>query len=221
MERRCAGVGERSENVEDRPDPERRAHRTDGLHGGVIVRRKQKGEVAGGQAGGGLLLIQRDLQAECLQHIGAASAAGDGTVAVLDDGQAACGRQQCGSCGNVETAGRIATRAHHVDGSQTLGDIGPARQAAHAAREASDFVGDGPFGAQRGEDCARQGGRGFGVGQMRQQLLSLRFGQVAALEEELQQLAASGHEVWPGSFPSGAGPPESGCSPDGIARPPP
>src|SRR6185437_9019540 len=68
--------GQGAENIEDGAHTQRRAHGAYGLHRRVVVGRKQEGEVAGGQASAGLLLVEGDFQAQGFEHIGAAGSAG-------------------------------------------------------------------------------------------------------------------------------------------------
>ena len=115
MKRRRRRIGQRPQDVEDRAHAERRAHGRDRLHRRVIMRREQEGEVGRGQTVAAPLLIQRHLQAERFEHIGAAGAAGDGAIAVFEHRHAAGGRQQRGARRDVEAAGSVAAGPHDID----------------------------------------------------------------------------------------------------------
>ena len=108
--RRLGGIGQRPQNIEDSAHPEGCAHRCDGFHRRVVVRREQKREVGHSPGSRRPLLVQRQRQAQRFEHVGAARAAGNRAVAMLDHRHAASGRQQRRARRDVEAAGSCRRR---------------------------------------------------------------------------------------------------------------
>ena len=116
VQRRLRRIDERPEDVEHRAHAERGAHRRDRLHRRVIVGREQEGEVRSPRGRrAARRAVERDRQAERLEHVGAAAAAGDRAVAVLHHRHPAGGGQQRGAGRDVEAAGGIPAGADDVD----------------------------------------------------------------------------------------------------------
>ena len=113
----------------------------DRLHRRVVVRREQERETRGREAGAGGRLVQRQFEAELLEHVGAAGLARHRAIAVFDHVDAAGRGEQRRAGGEVEAARGIAARADDVDGARARGNRRPARQRAHGAREAAQLVG--------------------------------------------------------------------------------
>ncbi len=139
-------IHERTQDVEYRAHAERLAHGRDVLHRGVVMRREQEGEAEALQARAGLRFVERDRQAECREHVGAAAAARDGAVAVLHYGQTARGREQRAAGAQVQAARTVAARADDVDVGSGC-NRGAQAKLAHAAREPANLLGRLAFGA--------------------------------------------------------------------------
>jgi hypothetical protein len=119
------------------------------------VRREQEGEARALEAGARRVLVERQRQAERLQHVGAAAARGDRAVAVLGDAHAAGRREERRARRQVEAVRAIPTRAYHIGDRRAGGDAGPARQRAHRERESTHLRRGRPLDAKRGEQRAR------------------------------------------------------------------
>ena len=227
-EGRRGRVGERAQDIEHRAHAERLPHRADRLHRRVVVRREQEGEPGGRKTRAGLGLIERQRQAELLEHIGAARTAGDGTVAVLDDRHPTGRDQQRGAGGDVDAARSVTARADDVDGAglQRRVHHRTPREFAHRASEPAQFAGDDTLAAQRREQRAGERGREPGVGERMQRPGCLGFGEVGALEHALEmtpqrrQIRHRGDlRADAGSSPSMPDRPATARSRDGTARP--
>ena len=221
VERRRGRIGQRPQDVEHRAHAERRAHRRDGLHRRVVVRREQEREAAWRRGSApARCFVERQRQAERLEHVGAAGAARDRAVAVLDDGSAAGGREQRRAGGEVEAAGAVAAGADDVDRAQRRAAAAagaPARASRWRSRAA---LGGHALGAQRRQQRAGQRRRQLGVGQRAQQLARLRLGEVAARRAGARAagsaapcVASARRVELAGSFPCSAGPRASARSP--------
>ena len=225
---RRGGVGQRTQYIEQRTHTERLTHRSDGLHRGVVMRREQERESGRREARPGTGLIERQRQTQLFEHIGAARAAGDRAIPVLDDGQPASGDQQRGARGDVHTARGIATGADDVDGACLQRRIydRPAREIAHGPGEATQFVGDDALAAQRREQRTRERRRQRRIGERMERLDGLGLGEIAALEHPLQErsqrLQVSHRDALraaAGSSPSAPVPRATARSRGGTARP--
>ncbi len=208
MEGRLGRIGQRSQDVEHRAHAHRGAHRGDGLHRGVVVRREQEGEAGGGQALRGAFFIQRQCKAQRLEHIRAAGLARHRTVAVLDHRQARGRGQQRRTGGKVEAAGAIATGADDVHRIHAALDARTARQRAHAHGKAAQFHGRHALGADRRQQCTAQRRRQRFIGEADQQLARLIGGKCTLIEHGIEPGAhlyrVGGHLASSYSLRSGA-----------------
>jgi hypothetical protein len=181
VERRRRGVRERPQDVEYGAHAQRLADRADGLRRGVVVRREQEREAAVREARSGSRFVERNRQTERGEHVGTARLARYGPIAVLDDGQAARGREQRRARRQIQAARAVSACADDVDvGARRNG--GAQRELAHRAREAANLVGRLAFRAQRGQQCARERGGELAAGQRAQQLARRRFVEMLAAQ---------------------------------------
>src|SRR5438445_540127 len=109
------GIRERSEDVEDRADPDLSAHRPGVTHRGVVSRREHEPDPRLIDAAHDRLGTKVDADAERLQHVSAPARARRGTVAVLRDPAAACGDHDGCDRRDVEAVRAITARADDVD----------------------------------------------------------------------------------------------------------
>ncbi len=130
---------------------------------------------AGGQAlAGAAASSSGNAQTQRFQHIGAARAAGDRAVAVLDDRHPAGRREQRRAGGDVETAGAVAAGADDIDGRAARqesragapGAAWPARSRAVRRRRR-------PWRAAPPARAPAKRGRSVRIGQDAEQLLGL------------------------------------------------
>ena len=110
---------------------------------------------------------------------------------MLDDGQAARGREQRRARRQVQAARPVAARADDVDVGARR-DCRPQRELAHRAREAANLVGRLAFRAQRGEQRAGERRGELAAGQHAQQLARRRFVEALAAQQALEQFRRLG-----------------------------
>jgi hypothetical protein len=123
----------------------------------------------------------------CSIEIGAAAAARDRAVAVLDDGHPAGGRQQRRSGGQIEAAGGIAAGADDVDRIEQVRQLRLARQRAHRAGEAAHFGRVIPLARSAASTAPASAGASAGIGQQAEQRKGLRPREIAAFQQMLEQ----------------------------------
>ena len=96
------------------------------LEGGMVFGGEKKGEVVLAQGAGRLLRLKINLDAQRLQHVGAAGLGGDGAVAVLGDSHAGGGDDERDGGGDVEGVETVAAGAANI---QNLAGAGLRRRA--------------------------------------------------------------------------------------------
>ena len=194
----CAGFASGPEDIEDGAHAERRAHRRDRLHRRVIVRREQEREVRGGDS----------TRRAARSSIGILRPSCSSTSAA--PARLETERLPCFTTGRPQAATRIAVPVEMFtlpDESPPVptmsmartsgGNLGPARQRAHRAREAAQLVRDHAFAAQRREHGAGHGRRRLRIRQLPEQLLRLGLREVAAFEQLFEQLTRKRHARLP------------------------
>ena len=189
-ERRLGRIGQRTEQVEHGAHAERAAHRRDFLHRRVVVRREQEREARRGEAVARALLVERQRQAERLEQVGAAGAARDRAVAVLDDAHAHRGDQQRGAGREVEAARRVAAGADDVDGRRPGRQVGRRASERIAAAKPRTSSAVTPLTRSAASSAPGHRRRHRRIGQRDQQLARLGFGQVAPLQQSLERCRA-------------------------------
>ena len=111
---RSGRVGERPTEVENRPEPQRPAQRSQDLHSRVIQRRQQEHKPRLAQARGRQLRAQLNRNAQRLKHIRSAAPRSNGSIAVLGYLGSRRRRHQRRARRNVERQRTAAARAHHI-----------------------------------------------------------------------------------------------------------
>jgi len=157
-------------------------------HGAVIARGKEEGDADGVERLLHDLRLGVDLDAQRLEHIGAAAAAGDGSVAVLGHGDAGAGDDEGRGGGDVEGAAVVTAGAAGVEHGLADG-LDAEAAAAHGAGGAGEFLDRLAFGGHGGEEGGRLGLGQF-AGQNGVDGLGGRFGREVAPAEQL------GEEGW-------------------------
>ena len=123
-----ARVGERAEHVENRSHPELAAGRTGVPHRRMEGWRKTEAHAGRVDARADRIRPQRDVDAERLEHVGAAAAARRGAVPMLCHRDAGPSSDQRGSRRDVERPSTIATGPAGIDrslGNVERGGVGP------------------------------------------------------------------------------------------------
>ena len=113
--RRAGGVGERTEDVEQRAHTQFAAHRGGVLHGAMEFRREHEADADGVDALGHLLGREVEVHAQRLQHVGTAAGRRDRAPAVLGDARPGCGSNEGSGGRNVEGVRGVAAGAAGVD----------------------------------------------------------------------------------------------------------
>ncbi len=103
------------------------------------------------------------------------------------------GRQQCGARRDIQTPGRVPARAYDIDRAQIRRNMRTTGEAPHGPCESPDFVRNDALGPQGCQYGPHHRGRACRIRQMREQPLGLRLAQMAALEQDFEQLTRSGH----------------------------
>jgi hypothetical protein len=154
---RAGRVGQRAEEVEDRPHRQLAAHRDHEARGLMMRRGEHEAEAGLVDAAGDRVGAEVDARAHRLEHVGAAGEPGGRAVAVLGQRAARAGGDQGGGGRDVE--GRApAAGAGGVE--QVVAPAGHGRgQRAHGARQARELLDGLALGAQRDEE-----GRDLGLG---------------------------------------------------------
>jgi hypothetical protein len=188
LERGFRRIAQGTEYVEYRAHAQRRAHRRDGSHRRMVMRRKQESEPRCREAIAGALLVQRDLDPQALQHIGAARAAGHGSIAMLDHGEAAGRRKQGRACRQVEATGSVPAGTDDVDRLQPRRQARPTRQRPHARRKAPQFRSRYPFGAQCAQQRTGHGRCHVGRGEGGQQFTGIAFREILPIQQAIENV---------------------------------
>ena len=144
----AGGVGERAEDVEEGGEAEGLAEGVDVFHGGVVLGCVGEADVGVLEAGGFLLGGGFDVDTEAAEDVGGAGAGGDGAVAVLADGDAGGGGDDCGGGGDVEVVGADAAGTAGVD--DVVGCVDGDGVATHDGGGAGEFVDGGFAGGEEG-----------------------------------------------------------------------
>ena len=110
-----AGIGERAEHVEDGADADLPARPDGVLHGQVHHGREEKADADLLDAFFRAVRGHLDVDAQRLEHVGAAALARDRPVAVLGHGHARAGDDEGGGRGDVERMRHVAAGAAGVD----------------------------------------------------------------------------------------------------------
>ncbi len=186
-------IGERPEEIEHGAYSERTTHWRQRFHRGVKIRREQESEARGFEATYRGAFIERHLESQLFDEVGAAAAAGHGAVAMLDHGQAAGCREQRGAGGQVQAPRRVAASTHDIDGIKSGGQCGLAGQVPHRTREASNLGSRHALGTQCRQERAGHRGGEIGLGQGTEQFGRLRLGEVMSLEKMFESDALAGH----------------------------
>ena len=215
-------IRQRTQQVEHRAHGERRAYRRERLHRRMIIRREQEREAVGLEAARRGLLVERKLQAQLFDQVGAAAAAGDRAVAVLDDRHAAGGGQQRRTGREIQAPGGISSGADEIDRIESRREARLARERSHRARKAAHLGRRDPLGPQGGEQSAGERRMPLAPGQPSHQLAGVLLRQVIAAEQALEGLLR-GFQVRflraSGNCPSGSAHRASIRSLGEIARP--
>ena len=186
-ERRLGGIGQRSQDVEYRPNAESLPDGHQGLHRRVIVRREQEREARFAQALTCPNFVQRKAQPEGLEDVRASAAAGHGPVAVLHHRQACRRREQSRTGGQVEASRPVSARADDVDRLQAIGKGGPAREPPHRPREPPNLLRRLALQSQPCQESPGNGGRQTILSQLCHQRGGLVLGQVVSVEQAIEK----------------------------------
>lgn len=108
------GIDERPDEIEDRPDRKVPADRGDFAHRRVKRWREEKDETVAFERLLGLLAGPFDRNSERFENVGGTAARGDGSVAMLGDGDTRRRANQRGRGGDVERAGAAPARSAGV-----------------------------------------------------------------------------------------------------------
>ena len=111
----AGGIGQRPEDIERRAEVQALADRLDEPHRRVELRGEHKADVGLADALGDDLRAGVDIDAQLIENIGRAAAAGDAAVAVLGDVGAGAGRHEGGGRGDIERLDVRAAGAAGVD----------------------------------------------------------------------------------------------------------
>jgi hypothetical protein len=193
----AAGLVSGPEQVEYRAHAHGTPHRAERLHRRMKVGREQERVAGGLEAGDRRVLVGRQAHADGFQHVGAAAAARDAAIAVLDDGDAAGRGEQRGAGGQVQAAGAVAAGAHDVEQRPRGVNGRLARQAAHRLRETAHFGRRLALGAQRGQQGGGHRRRKFLARQLDQQRGGLFLREIDAAEQLLQGGRQCAHVALP------------------------
>jgi hypothetical protein len=148
---RARRVRQRAEQVEERAQSQRVAHRRDVAHGRVVPRREEEADAALVDAGCDALRRKLDLDAQRGKHVGAAAARGDGAVAVLGHPRARRRGDEGGGGGDVEGVRQVAAGAAGVD-QPLVAHLHPPRAVAQGERGAGDLIGGLALHSQRDQE---------------------------------------------------------------------
>ncbi len=151
--RRISRIGERSQQIEQRPHAQRLAHWRGVLHGAVVVRREQEAQSHRIDQLADTLRASVQVDAEMLQDIGAAAAGAHRASAVLGDFCATRGGDKGGGGGDVEGVQRVAAGAAGVDQMATVSHHHLGRELAHHLGGGGDLGDCLAFAAQRDDRC--------------------------------------------------------------------
>ena len=138
--RRAGRIGERAQDVEDRPHAELLAHRRRVLHRAVVRRREHEADAGLRDRLRDLLGLQHDVGAERLQHVGAARLRRHRAAAVLGDARAGRGGDEHRRGRDVERVRRVAAGADDVDQVLAVGHVDLGRELAHHLRRGGDLA---------------------------------------------------------------------------------
>ena len=187
-ERGLGRIGQGPENVEHGPHPERLPDRHQGLHRRVVVRSEQEREAGLPKALAGPRFVERQSETQRLEHVRASAPARYGAVAVLYDRESTGGGEKRGTGRQVQAPGSVTARAHDIDGSDSLGQGRSAGQSPHGAGKPPDLIRGLPLETQTGEERAGHCAGQPVLGQRREQRRGLVLGQVASIEEPLEDV---------------------------------
>ena len=141
----CRGrVGQRPQDVEDGFDAQFAAHRGHGLHRRMVVGGEHEAHADLIDAARDHVRRQIDIDAQALEHVGAAAFARHAAPAVLAHLGACCGGHEHGAGGDVESVGAVTAGAHDVNQVGFVGHLDLGRKLAHHLGRGRDLA-DGLF----------------------------------------------------------------------------
>ena len=142
----ATGIGERAEDVEDRAHPELAARRARMAHGRMKAGSETEADARRLDAAPHAIRAKRNVDTKGLEHVGAAAAAGGGTVAMLGHWNAGARGDQRRRRRDIEGAGPIPASATGIDRSVWHLERGGMRS--HRLHEARHLVDGLAFGSQ-------------------------------------------------------------------------
>lgn len=154
LEAWAGGVEERADDVENGFDAalgEELARGGNGFEARVVVGSEEEAYASVLDAVAEALRGHGDVDAECLENVGAAAFGGEATVAMFDDGGTAGGGDEHGGGGDVEKSELVTAGADDVERVSGGGDFGVDGAREKFADEAGDFLGGGAFFGEQGE----------------------------------------------------------------------
>ncbi len=151
------GVGQRAEQVEDRPRAELATCGAGVARGGVELRRKREADAGELDAARDHRGLGFDRDAEGLEHVGGAALRGQRAISVLGHHATARGDQDRGERGDIDRAGAITAGPAGVDAVLAARALECHGAAAHRGRGADQLVDRLALGAQGDEEAADLG----------------------------------------------------------------
>ena len=185
---RTGRIGQRPQDVEEGAHAELPAHRRDVLHRGVVIRCEHEADAGPGDAVGDLSGIERQADAERLDHVGAARLAADAAPAMLADPGAGGGDHEHRAGRDVEGVGAVAAGADDVDQMRLVGDLDLDRELAHDLGRGGDLAYGLLLGTQAGDQRGGHDGRELAGHDQAHEVQHLVVEDLAVLDDALQGL---------------------------------
>jgi hypothetical protein len=186
-------VGQRPEDVEDGLDAQFLAHRCHVLHGRMVVRREHEADAALFDGARNLLRVEVDVDAQRLQHVGAARLARHAAPAVLADLGARRGRDKHRAGRDVEGVRAVATGADDVHEILGVLDGHLGRHLAHHLRGRGDLADGFLLHAQAGDQRGHHHGRAFAAHDEPHDVQHLVVEDFAVFDGALQRFLGGDH----------------------------
>ena len=222
--RGSGGIGERPQDIENRPHAQLLPHWRRVLHRRVVARREHEADSGLADAGRDLRRREQDVRAQRFEYVRAARFRRHRTVAVLGYAGSGAGRDEHRRGRDVERMRSVAARADDVEQILAVGYLDPGCEFAHDLRRCGDlahrFLLDAQADRQR---CDHHGG-GFAAHDLAHHGEHLVVEDFAVLDRALQRfLHGDGHDrsftECSGNWTAARGPAVSGSLQDGTVRP--
>ena len=146
-----AGICQRAEHIEDRSDTELAASRTRVAHRWMEGGREAEAHPGDIDAATDAVRVERDVDSQRLEHIGAPASAGGGAISVLGHRDPRSRRDEGGRRGDIECPGAVATSATGIDRAGR--ELKRSRMRPHRLDEAGHFLDGFALGSQRDQQA--------------------------------------------------------------------